>query len=225
MPDWLQNGTLSDGQVSPTMLVIRLLTALVLGGIVSWVYRLSHGRDKADSSVMGVTLVLLAVLIAMVSLVIGNNVARAFSLVGTLSIVRFRTVVDDTRDTAFVIFAVIVGMAVGGGQFLAPMIGIPIVSGAALVLNRWNGRAKSVIHPQAILLVRLGLGRPPDELLNDLVSQHAHQFRITTTSTARQGAALDITYSLKLKSEAVMTQLVSELNQVEGVLSVELRLA
>ena len=60
-----------------------------------------------------VTLVLLTILIAMVTQVIGDNVARAFSLVGALSIVRFRTVVRDTQDTAYVIFAVAVGMAVG----------------------------------------------------------------------------------------------------------------
>ena len=50
---------------------------------------------------------LLTILIAMVTMVIGNNMARAFGLVGALSIVRFRTVVEDTRDTAFVIFAVV----------------------------------------------------------------------------------------------------------------------
>ncbi len=56
---------------------------------------------------------LLAVLIAMVTQVIGDNVALAFSLVGALAIVRFRTVVRDTQDTAFVMLSVVVGMAVG----------------------------------------------------------------------------------------------------------------
>ena len=56
----------------------------------------------------------------MVSMVIGNEIARAFSLVGALSIVRFRTVVEDTRDTAFVIFAVVVGMALGA--FVPPYV-------------------------------------------------------------------------------------------------------
>ena len=50
---------------------------------------------------------LLSILIAMVTQVIGDNIARAFSLVGALSIVRFRTVVRDTQDTAYVIFAVV----------------------------------------------------------------------------------------------------------------------
>ena len=72
-------------------------------------------NEEAESFV--VTLVLLTILIAMVTQVIGDNVARAFSLVGALSIVRFRTVVRDTQDTAYVIFAVAVGMAVGANNF------------------------------------------------------------------------------------------------------------
>jgi hypothetical protein len=76
----------------------RLVAAMVLGGIVAQIYR--HSRAEPASS-FTVTLVLLAILIAMVTQVIGDNVARAFSLVGALSIVRFRTVVRDTQDTAY----------------------------------------------------------------------------------------------------------------------------
>ena len=89
----------------------RLVTAALLGGVVALIY--TRTRPVREESSFTVTLVLLSILIAMVTQVIGDNVARAFSLVGALSIVRFRTVVRDTQDTAFVIFAVGVGMAVG----------------------------------------------------------------------------------------------------------------
>jgi len=75
--------------------------------------------------------VLLSVLLCLATLVIGDNVARAFSIVGALSIVRFRTVVRDTRDTAFVIAAVTVGMAAGAGYFLAPLLSLPVMVVAA----------------------------------------------------------------------------------------------
>src|SRR5690349_20504774 len=97
---------------SPLNVFLRILAAVLLGCAVAWIH--SHTTPRGNGSVaMQATLVLLAGLIAMVTQVIGDNVARAFSLVGALSIVRFRTVVRDTRDTAFVIFAVAVGMAVG----------------------------------------------------------------------------------------------------------------
>src|SRR5215471_9704198 len=109
MPDFLKEPFANGPKVSPWDVVVRLALALLLGGLVSWVYcRTRRNTEFAPS--FPTTLVLLAVLIAMVTQVIGDSVARAFSLVGALSIVRFRTVVRDTQDTAYVIFAVVVGM-------------------------------------------------------------------------------------------------------------------
>ena len=93
------------------VLAARLVVALGLGVVVAGVYLLTQRKPRAELAPFVTTLVLLTVLIAMVTLVIGNSVARAFGLVGALSIVRFRTVVEDTRDTAFVIFAVFAGVS------------------------------------------------------------------------------------------------------------------
>ena len=78
---------------------------------------------------------LLSILIAMVTQVVGDNVARAFSLVGALSIVRFRTVVRDTQDTAYVIFAVAIGMAIGAHHFWVALAGVGVVALAAFMMR------------------------------------------------------------------------------------------
>jgi hypothetical protein len=144
MFDWLLSSETpaessgSAASLGPAELTVRLLAALLLGLAVACIYRCSHGRRKEDARVLFATLVLLSLLIAMVALVIGNSVARAFSLVGALSIVRFRTVVDDTRDTAFVIFSVVVGMAAGAGLLFVPLLGLPLVAMTAIALDRWQ---------------------------------------------------------------------------------------
>lgn len=144
MFDWLLSSETpaessgSAASLGPAELTVRLLAALLLGLAVACIYRGSHGRRKEDARVLFATLVLLSLLIAMVALVIGNSVARAFSLVGALSIVRFRTVVDDTRDTAFVIFSVVVGMAAGAGLLFVPLLGLPLVAMTAIALDRWQ---------------------------------------------------------------------------------------
>src|SRR4051794_11374466 len=104
MPEWLLDAFQGEVDVSLREVVIRLAAALALGCVVAVVYRGSHGRGRGPSDGLTATLVMLTVLIAVVTQVIGNNQARAFSLVGALAIIRFRTVVEDTRDTAFVIF-------------------------------------------------------------------------------------------------------------------------
>src|SRR5262245_50576475 len=131
---------------SPTLpwdeVIQRLGIALVLGLVVAVLFRLTFGRRKSDAGPMTTTLILLAILIAMMMMVIADNAARAFSLAGTLAIVRFRTVVDDSRDTAFVIFSVVVGMGAGIGSYEVILLGLPVmllVVGTAAVLVQTNG--------------------------------------------------------------------------------------
>jgi Domain of unknown function (DUF4956) len=223
MPEWLTDAFESEETLTARLLAVRLAFALVAGVLIAVVYRFTHGRDKADASVLVTTLVLLSVLIAMVSLVIGNSVARAFSLVGALSIVRFRTVVDDTRDTAFVIFSVIVGMAAGTGLFIVPLVGIPIVGGAAVALDVLRRNRAGVAALETVLVVRLGLGHDPQVVLKEVLARHARHAHMVSTTTARQGSAIDVTYFLRLHGEASMTQLPTDLNRIEGIQSVELR--
>src|SRR3954454_24661098 len=97
MPELFSAHFANTLNVTPEFVLIRLLVALAMGGLIAWSFhRTDTGGDRGRS--FPTTLVLLCVLVAMVTQVIGDNVARAFSLVGALSIVRFRTVVRDTKD-------------------------------------------------------------------------------------------------------------------------------
>ncbi len=221
MPDWLESPFQTDVDLSLSLLVIRLGAAFSLGCVVAAVYRFTHGKPGGQSRGLMATLVLLTVLICMMTLVIGNNVARAFSLVGALAIVRFRTVVEDTRDTAFVIFAVSVGMALGAGFMKIPLVAIPIAALAAFAF-RPNGQADA---PEHDLTVRVTVGVAPDAAVRELIARHVESSRVKSMGTARQGAAMETTYTVRLKDDGSVRGLVEGLNRVEGVQSVEIRQA
>src|SRR5436190_9062206 len=128
----------SNGDLPFHVLVMRLLVAFAFGCVIAAIYRwTAPSRNRTPSFVP--TLVLLTILIAMVTQVIGNSAAKAFTLVGALSIVRFRTNVRDTRDTAFVIFAVIVGIAIGSWHWRAAVPGAAVMALAARLLTRLTG--------------------------------------------------------------------------------------
>jgi uncharacterized membrane protein YhiD involved in acid resistance len=221
MLDWLTESLSLSSAVSADQVLVRLIVAAAYGACVALIYRVSHGRHEADARTLVTTLMLLSILIAMVSMVIGESVARAFSLVGALSIVRFRTVVDDTRDTAFVIFAVIVGMAAGAGLLLVPLLGIPVVGVAAILLGR-SQRKPKVKTRESTLTIRLALDRDPSEL-GGILEQHLDEYRLVSVETARQGSALEMKYVVRLRSTEAMPALVRELNRVAGVQGVEVR--
>lgn len=206
---------------TPEELLVRLLVAGVLGVAVAAVYALTRRKSRSEAAAYSTTLVLLTVLIALVTQVIGDSPARAFSLVGALSIVRFRTVVDDTRDTAFVIFAVAVGMAVGAGFVGFALVGIPVVGLTAALLALWGGTG-AVAHP-AKLVVRLANGTDPQPLLAAAFEKHLREAKFQAADTAKQGAATDFTYLVRPKPGVAPVALIGELNRVEGVQNVEWR--
>lgn len=198
---------------------IRLAFALVVGGAVGVVYRVSHGRANPDRMPFCTTLVLLAALIAMVTIVIGGSVAKAFSLVGALSIVRFRTIVEDTRDTAFVIFAVVVGMAAGSGYFALPLIGIPLIGATAVALHTRNANPR--LRRTLDVTVRMVLGRSPKEQVEPLLEMDGNRAQLRSVATAKQGAVVEYTYRLKLTDLDAVVSVANRLAQLDGVQGVE----
>jgi len=206
--------------ISPQMVALRLVAALVLGAVVAWIYR--HSRDTSDGSpTFPGTLVLLAVLIAMVTQVIGDNVARAFSLVGALSIVRFRTVVRDTQDTAFVIFAVVIGMGVGAGAPWVAVIGLVVVGVASWAMRP----AALATNPQLrfTLTLRIALGLDLETVLGQALDAQLLTRHLQSIGTTRQGTSMDVIYDAVLKPGCSPDELVKALYRIEGVHAVELR--
>jgi hypothetical protein len=211
------------------LMIVRLLIALVLGRIVAVVYRRSRPMgEEAESFV--VTLVLLTILIAMVTQVIGDNVARAFSLVGALSIVRFRTVVRDTQDTAYVIFAVAIGMAVGANHPAVAICGLAIVAFAALVVMKPRSAPRPLAAEEPgdfpfLLEVRIALGQDAELLLGSTLDQFLDARTLDSIGTGRQGLAIDVTYAAAVRPGESAGRLVNALNSLEGVQGVTLRRA
>lgn len=220
MPPFLTQPFASVTAVDPWQILARLVAAVVFGAIVAWVYaRTTRGDESAAS--LPTTLVLLAVLIAMVTQVIGDNVARAFSLVGALSIVRFRTVVRDTRDTAFVIFAVVVGMAVGSQNLWVACLGIAVVAAASFVLAwRDDAPAAGVTETAFVLRLRANVGVDLGAVLAGAIP--GAKLRLLSLSTAKQGTSLDAAYELHIPQETSPEELVKKLHRIDGINDVRL---
>lgn len=195
---------------------LRVAVAVVFGAIVAWIHnRTSRPADASPS--LQATLVLLAGLIAMVTQVIGDNVARAFSLVGALSIVRFRTVVRDTRDTAFVIFAVVAGMAAGSQAYWLGAAGMIVVGGAAFAMANRKTLIEPVEGEEFALRIRAGLAVDIEAAISDIAKPHCAVRKLTSVATAKQGGALDYTYAVTPSADAAPEELVKKLNRLDGV--------
>lgn len=221
MPEWMREAVAVD-PLPAEVLYLRLFLSVLAGFAVAVVYMVGLGRRRDEARSLPTTLVLLTLVIALVTVVIGNSVARAFGLVGALSIVRFRTVVEDTRDTAFVIFAVTIGMSIGAGYAILAALGLPAVLFAALAMRLADSYGSSNV--KANLTVRIGIGHDPHMLVEKVFSQYVTDVRLTSTGTASKGASIELTWHVRIHRPGTEIALVQALNRVEGVQGVELRI-
>jgi uncharacterized membrane protein YhiD involved in acid resistance len=221
IPDWLQTANVGEGLAEWPVVAGRLGLALLGGLLTAGLYYLTLGRGRTDLRSLPTTLVLLCVLIAMVTVVIGNNIARAFGLVGALSIVRFRTVVEDTADTAFVIFSVAVGMAIGSGFWLLAMMAFPIVGLAAFIMlqldrsRRWES--------MRTLIVKCAAGQNLEMQVAGWIEPFVTVTRLESAGTAGKGTALELVYRVRLRRADQLLPLIQTLSRQEGILAAEFK--
>lgn len=205
--------------ITPRHVFVRLVVAVLCGLAVSWIYRRTR-RDGPAAPTFPATLVLLAVLIAMVTQVIGDNIARAFSLVGALSIVRFRTAVRDTQDTAFVIFAVVVGMAVGARDLWLAALGLGVVGAAAFALAHFPIGTAPVSY---LLTVRLPAAADLESTCGPVLTQHVGRRHFQGVSLAKTGESADHTQEIILRLGSNPGALLQALRTTPGVQGIECR--
>jgi uncharacterized membrane protein YhiD involved in acid resistance len=124
-------------------MVLVMVLSFALSAFIGWVYKITHrGTSYTQSFVF--TLVLNGMIVALVMLIVGSDIARAFSLVGALSIIRFRNAVKETRDVGFIFFTMAIGMAVGTRFYLLAVIGTIFISPVILLMTRHNWFAREM---------------------------------------------------------------------------------
>lgn len=223
MPSWLSTSLSSNLELTPASVAAlfwRCGAALALGWAVVGLYRWAK-RGESVSPTFSATLILLAALMSMATQVIGDNLARAFGLVGALSVVRFRTVVKDTQDTAFVILAVVVGMSAGVSHMAVGLVGLLLMAIMAPLL--WPpGRLDGWQSEEAVLRLKVEGSESARSAVENVFQSGLTRHRLLSASTSKKGAALELTYSVRLRPGTLPIDLVGELNRVEGVTSVDL---
>ena len=107
----------SDSGITLTlsMAIVAMAAALIFGLVISLTYMGTHKINISES--FAITLTMLPIILTVIILFVGSNVARAFSLAGTLSIIRFRSAPGDPEDIGYIFFDIAAGLACGVGLY------------------------------------------------------------------------------------------------------------
>lgn len=201
----------SNTTVSIPQVCWCLLMAVVLGGILYAVYRVTY-RGTVYSKSFNLTLLLVTVITAMVMVIIGSNLALSLGMVGSLSIIRFRTAVKEPRDIAFLFWAIAAGLACGSEMYLVGLLGSAVIAVIVLVSTL------DVYESASYLLVVRGQGLDA-AALQAACKPHAKALKLRLHNTDAGGE--EYTWELRLKGDG-QGALTAAVRAVAGVESVSL---
>jgi len=134
--DLLQHG---DPGSTPSIetLILSLLLGFVLGQIIGWIYMATHSSPSYSSSFVA-SLVVLPVIVSMMMILMSGSIVIAFGLLAVFAVVRFRNVLRDTRDTVYILWSIVEGMAAGTFRYSTALVGVACV--ALVLLYLWVTR-------------------------------------------------------------------------------------
>jgi len=194
-------------------IVIVLVLSCTLSIIIGYLYRATYrGSGYTQSYVQ--TMVLMSVVVSMIMLIIGSNIARAFSLVGALSIVRFRNAIKDSRDVGYIFFALAVGMACGTKFYFLAIVSTIVLGGLLWLMNRvdmFSGDTGS-----RILKVRVPQEAPYDRLFSDTFARYLSTHKMIAVENTQNGTMNELVYEVRLRRRTNSQEFIQELQRLNG---------
>jgi uncharacterized membrane protein YhiD involved in acid resistance len=188
-----------------------LLLSFLLSMIIGFIYRYTHkGASYSQSYVH--TLVIIGTVVALIMLIIGSNIAKAFALVGALSIVRFRNAMKETRDVAFIFMIMAIGMSVGTRFYFMGIVATIVLSGIVLFLYKFNIFAKDI--QEKVLRIRISSESDYENLFYNLFNDKLQEYRLISLETVKSGTLYEVVYSVVLKKETSVQKLLEEIRKL-----------
>jgi hypothetical protein len=192
-------------------LLIILVTVTLLGGLLVSSYILTHKHQGFDSNFV-FTLFMMPIVVSIVVLLVSNNLARAFSLAGVFTLVRFRLAMRDASDLTYILAAVGIGLSLALGYVLLGTI-ITLFLVLTLTLFSWafiireNSFEKLVISYDETKISQEAF----ENILRD-ISKFLKQISLNYKS----GGVIEVTYKIQLKKETSNHNLMTAIKSLEG---------
>ncbi|MAM70697.1 MAG: DUF4956 domain-containing protein [Gammaproteobacteria bacterium] len=192
-------------------IIIVLSLSFILATLVGFVYRATH-RNISYSQSYVQTLVVVAMVIAVLMLVVGSNIARAFALVGAFSVIRFRNALKETRDMGFIFLVMAIGMATGTRFYALAIAATVSICVVIVLMMKLNAFASNI--QRQVIKVQVPPDGDFDKLIEDELIKLTRSFELVSTETIRNGALLELLYTVEPNQGVLPRDIVTSLSDV-----------
>jgi Domain of unknown function (DUF4956) len=211
--------TIFQYSLTTNEIIGNISVALICSVLISFFYKKTYnGPGYLDS--FANALILLSLITAVVIMIIGNNLARAFGLVGAMSIIRFRTAVKETHDIVYIFFSLTIGMAAGVGLHSLAIVGtifIGLISFIIAKMGLQNGLTKNTLLE---FQLENGTEQSAKEYQN-IISRYTKKMKLINIKTLDNKLLL-VSYYIRFKKDDQNFDLVNQLQQITGVKNISL---
>jgi len=206
---------------APTIseIVINILISLACSFFITFIYRVSYkGPGYSDSFVNSI--IFLSLITTLVIMVIGNNLARAFGLVGAMSIIRFRTAIKETMDIVYIFFGLAIGLAAGVGYHRLAIVGALLIGTILFLFSKTN--LFTLRKEQYLLQFSFFLGEEKAAEYLTVLENFCSRYDIINIKTTEEASLAEYAYYVSFKRKSNANRFIEELRNVSGVKNINL---
>lgn len=214
MENWLQFGDTSPLPTDLPTLIMALLLAFMCGQLMAWVYMYTHSGLSYSRNFVS-SIIIIPMTVAMVMLVLDNNLVTAFGLLAVFAIVRFRNILRDTLDTVYILSVIVVGMACGTQKFTTAIIGALLASIVMIFIWFTNFGARQ--RYDLILNLKWEESLSKLDELQTFFKRHALKTTLASQRSSEGVAETHLSYRLLLRDPDRVDLLLNEINEIKGV--------
>lgn len=203
----------ADNSINISQAAISLGASIVIGVIIAIVYMYICKKEGYQKNFI-IGLLMLPAVVSVVILLVGSNVARAFSMAGAFALVRFRSAPGSAKDISIVFFTMAAGLACGLGYvtFAAVMLLLLILISALGFVDRNEGRKQlKIVIPESLNY---------NSVFDDLFDKYTSENRLNKVKTTNMGTMYELTYEIRLKNDDAEKDFIDELRVRNGNLNI-----
>ena len=211
------NATASITELSFTHALLTFGVSILLGGVISWTYMKTQ---TAYSHSFTLTMTVLPTIVAIIILLIGSNIARAFSLAGAFSIIRFRSAPGDSKDISYVLFAMAAGLGCGVGAYGYAALFTVCLCALMFILKavKFGSNKESM----KTLKVTIPENLTYEEAFDEIFRKFNVAYELKKVRTTELGSLYEVVYSVKLEPDTNQKELLDAIRTRNGNLDITL---
>ena len=207
----------ASSEITVTSAAVTMLAAVVLGAIVAFVYYATQ-EDEVYQRSMAITILMLPVILSVIILFVGSNIARAFSLAGTLSIIRFRSSPGDPKDIGFIFFAIAAGLACGVGLYAYGILFAALLGAVIFVVEK--GGLFNKKYERKVLKITIPEDLNYSGAFDEILDKYTKKYVLTKIKTTDLGSLFELTYNVWMAGKIDEQEFLNELRVRNGNLNI-----